>query len=87
MLAGGAAAPAAAERTPADPLREVRQRLDPALQEARDALTADRKHDLASALSALLEAAEQAIATLEQSASSPPPDTPDRQPSDVAGPV
>ena len=87
MLAGGATAPAADEQTPTDPLREVRQRLDPALQKARDALAADRKSDLAAALSALLEAAEQAIATLEQSASSPPPDTPGRQPSDAAGPM
>ena len=59
-------------------LREIRQRLDPALQRARGALAADRKSNLAAALSALLEAAEDAIATLEQSASSPPPDTPGR---------
>jgi excisionase family DNA binding protein len=86
MLAGGSTTPAAAEQTPTDPVREIRQRLDPALQEARDALAADRKRDRARALSALLDAAEQAIATLEQSAASPPSDTPDRQPSDVAEP-
>ena len=85
MLAGGATAPPAAEQTPTDPLREIRQRLDPALQRARGALAADRKSDLAAALSALLEAAEEAIDTLEQSASSPPPDTPGRQLSDAAG--
>ena len=71
MLAGGATAPPAAEQTPTDPLREIRQRLDPALQRARGALAADRKSDLAAALSALLEAAEEAIAILEQSAVQP----------------
>ena len=85
MLAGGATAPPAAEQTPTDPLREIRQRLDPALQRARGALAADRKSDLAAALSALLEAAEEAIDTLEQSASGPPPDAPGRQLSDAAG--
>ena len=78
ILAGGATAPVAEEQTSTDPLGEVRQRLDPVLKKARDALAADRKSDLAAALSALLEAAEDAIATLEQSASSPPPDTPGR---------
>ena len=87
MLAGGATAPAAAEQTPTDPVQEIRQRLDPALQSARDALASDRKSDLAGALSALLETAEEAIATLEQSASSPPPDPPGRQPLEAAGPT
>jgi hypothetical protein len=68
-------------------LSGTRQQLDPALQKARDAVAAGRKSDLAAALSALLEAAEQAIAALEQSASSPPPDTPGQQPSDAAGPT
>ncbi|MFZ0975735.1 MAG: helix-turn-helix domain-containing protein [Solirubrobacteraceae bacterium] len=87
MLAGGATAPAVAEQTPTDPVQEIRQRLDPALQSARDALASDRKRDLAGALSALLETAEEAIATLEQSASSPPPDPPGRQPLEAAGPT
>ena len=82
-----ATAPAAAEQTPTDPVQEIRQRLDPALQSARDALASDRKSDLAGALSALLETAEEAIATLEQSASSPPPDPPGRQPLEAAGPT
>jgi len=87
MLAGGATAPPADKQTPTDPLPEIRQRLDPALQKARDALAADRKSELAAALTALLDAAEDAIATLEQSASSPSPDTPGRQPPDAAGPM
>ena len=87
MLAGGATAPPAAEQTPTDPLREIRQRLDPALQRARGALAAERKSDLAAALSALLEAAEGAIAILEQSLSSPPPETPTQPLSDAAGPT
>ena len=87
LLAGGATAPAADKQTTTDPLREVRERLDPALQRARDALAADRKSDLAAALSALADAAEEAIATLGQAASSPPPDTPGRQMADPAGPV
>jgi hypothetical protein len=73
MLAG-ATAPGPADQTPTDPPGTVRQQLDPALQKARDALAADRKSDLAAALSALLEAAEEAIATLlDQVPSSPPP--------------
>lgn len=86
MLADGATAPPAAEQTPTDPLGEIRQRLDPALQKARDALAAGRKSDLAAALSALVETAEQTITTLEQSASSPPPNTPTQPLSDAAGP-
>jgi excisionase family DNA binding protein len=87
MLAGEATAPPAAEQTPTDPLREIRQRLDPALQRARGALAADRKSDLAAALSALLKAAEEAIAALEQSASSPSPDTPGQELLDGLDPV
>lgn len=70
MLAGGATAPAPADQARTDPLGEVRQRLDPALKKTRDALAADRKSDLA-ALSALVDAAEQAFATVEKAASSP----------------
>ena len=87
MLAGGATAPAPGEQTPTDPLREIRQRLDPALQRARGALAADRKSDLAAALSVLLEVAEEAIATLEQPGSSPPPDTPGQELLDGLDPV
>ena len=87
MLAWGATAPAPAEQTPTDPLLELRQRLDPALQRARGALAADRKSDLAAALSALLEAAEEAIDTLEQSATGPPPDTPGQELLDGLDPV
>ena len=79
--------PAADEPITTDPLREVRRRLDPTLQRAREALAADRKSDPATALTALTEAAEDAIATLAQAASNPPPDTPGQQPSDAAGPV
>jgi len=49
MLGGGATAPAPDDQTPTDPLWEIRERLDPALQKARDALAADRKSDLAAA--------------------------------------
>ena len=87
MLAGGATAPIAEEQTSTDPFREVRQRLEPALQRARDALVADRKSDLAAALSTMVDAAEEAIATLARSAVSPPPDPPGRQSSDAAGPT
>jgi len=79
LLAGGATAPAADEQTRTDPLRATRRRLDPALQRGRDALAADRKSDLAAALSALLDAVEEAIATLERSGFSPPPDTPGQE--------
>jgi len=87
MLAGGATAPAPADQTPTDPLGTVRQQLDPALQKARDALAAGRKRDLAAALSALADAAEAAIATLERPVSGPPPDTSGQQPLDAAGPI
>ena len=82
----GAAVLAADHQTPTDPLGEIRHRLDPAVQRARDALAAGRESDLAAALRALGDAAEQAMAILERSATSPPPDTPGRQPSDAAGP-
>ena len=56
------------------------KRLDPALQSAHDALAADRKSDIAAVLSALLEAAERAVTTLERSAVSPPPHPPVQMP-------
>jgi len=80
-------APAADEQTTTDPLREARQRLDPALQRARDALAADRKSDLAAALSMMVDAVEDAIATLERSAFSPPPDPPGQQLVDERNPM
>jgi excisionase family DNA binding protein len=87
LLAEGATAPAPADQAPTDSLGEIRERLDLALQNARGALAAGRKSDLAAALSALVDAAEQAIATLEQSVSDPPPDTPGRQLPDERDPV
>ena len=87
LLAGGATASAADEQTTTDPLREARQRLDPALQRARDALAADRKSDLAAALSMMVDAVEDAIATLERSAFSPPPDPPGQQLVDERNPM
>jgi excisionase family DNA binding protein len=75
VLAEGATAAAVEDRAGGDPVGEVRRRLDPAVQRARDALAGDRKSELAAALSALADAAEQAIAILEQAASSPPPGT------------
>ena len=87
LLAGGATAPPADDQAQADPLGEIRRRLDPAVQAARDALAAGRKSDLAAALSALADAAEQAIASLDRPASSPAPDTPGQQLLDAAGPI
>ena len=75
VLAEGATAPAVEDRAGGDPVGEVRRRLDPAVQRARDALAGDRKSELAAALSALADGAEQAIAILERAASSPPPGT------------
>jgi excisionase family DNA binding protein len=86
LLAEGATAPAGEDQTQVDQGGEIRRRLDPSLKRARDALATDRKSDLAAALSALLHAAEQAIAILEQSGSSPAPDAPGEQPSDAAPP-
>ena len=87
MLAAGATAPAADEQTTTDPLWRLRQRLEPALQGARDALAANRKSDLAAALSSLLETTEEAIGILERSVASLPSDTPSGQASDAAGPA
>ena len=84
MLSEGATAPGPDE-TATDPLREIRRRLDPALEKARVALAADRKSDLAAASSALVDAAEDAIIGLEPAPTSPPPDTLARQPSGPAG--
>lgn len=87
LLAEGATAPPAEDQTQADPLAEIRQRLDPAVQTARDALATGRKSDLAAALSALADAAEQAIASPDRPASTPAPDTPGQQLLDAAGPI
>ena len=87
MLAGPATAPAGDHQTQPDPIGEIRRRLDPAVQRARDALAVGRKSDLAAALSALADAAEQAIAGPEQSASSAAPDTSGPQPLGAAGPI
>jgi hypothetical protein len=87
MLAGGATARAAGEQTATDPLREGSPATRPALQRARDALVADPKSDLAAALSALADAAEQAIATLERAAPGPPPTPPAGSRPTLRGPM